>query len=129
MSRAARLLSALVMCVAGTLALRAQTSIDLLILNGRVIDGTGAAGRVMDIAVRDGRVIAMGRLASMAATNRIDASGLVVSPGFIDVHTHADDIASRPLAENFAQMGVTTIVAGNCGSSALDGLCQRKRSP
>jgi N-acyl-D-amino-acid deacylase len=50
----------------------------------------------------------------------IDADGLVVAPGFIDVHTHADDLADRPFAENFVAMGVTTIVAGNCGGSALD---------
>ena len=50
----------------------------------------------------------------------IDATGLIVAPGFIDVHTHADDLADHPLAENFVRMGVTTIVAGNCGSSALD---------
>jgi N-acyl-D-amino-acid deacylase len=45
---------------------------------------------------------------------------MAVAPGFIDVHTHADDVAERPLAENFLRMGVTTIVAGNCGSSAVD---------
>ena len=44
----------------------------------------------------------------------------MVAPGFIDVHTHADDIADHPRAENFARMGVTSVVAGNCGSSALD---------
>ena len=117
-----RLVSALVILVAGSLALGAQSQpfFDLLILNGRMIDGTGVAGRVTDVAIRDGHVIAMGQLASVPATNKIDATGLVVAPGFIDVHTHADDIASHPLAENFAQMGVTTIVAGNCGSSALD---------
>ena len=50
----------------------------------------------------------------------IDASGLVVAPGFIDVHTHADNLVDRPAAANFVRMGVTTIVAGNCGGSALD---------
>ena len=50
----------------------------------------------------------------------IDASGLIVSPGFIDVHTHADNLVDRPAASNFVRMGVTTIVAGNCGGSALD---------
>lgn len=117
-----------VIVAAASLVAFAQTPpFDLLILNGRVIDGTGAAGTVTDIAIRDGRIVSVGRIESAgrdvssgAATAAIDASGLVVSPGFIDVHTHADDIATRPLAENFAQMGVTTIVAGNCGSSALD---------
>src|SRR5207247_6905227 len=50
----------------------------------------------------------------------IDAKGLIVAPGFIDVHTHADEIADMPKAENFPRMGVTTVVVGNCGGSALD---------
>ena len=54
------------------------------------------------------------------ARTEIDARGLIVAPGFIDVHTHADDVANRPLAENFLRMGVTTVVVGNCGGSALD---------
>lgn len=115
------MMRAVILAFAAAVTLSAQAPIDLLILNGRVVDGTGAAGLVADIAIRDGRIVSVGRnLSAGAATATIDAAGLVVSPGFIDVHTHADDIASRPLAENFAQMGVTTIVAGNCGSSALD---------
>jgi N-acyl-D-amino-acid deacylase len=55
-----------------------------------------------------------------SAEKEIDATGLVVAPGFIDVHTHADEVAEMPLAENFVRMGVTTIVAGNCGGSALN---------
>ena len=51
---------------------------------------------------------------------RSTSRGMVVAPGFIDVHTHADESAERPRAENFVRMGVTTIVAGNCGGSALD---------
>lgn len=93
--------------------------LDLVILNGRVIDGTGAAAKVTDLGIRDGRIVQLGNLKSVAATERWDAAGLTIAPGFIDVHTHADDIADHPLAENFVQMGVTTIVAGNCGSSAL----------
>jgi N-acyl-D-amino-acid deacylase len=105
---------------AAVIAAQGPAPFDLVVLNGRVIDGTGAAGRITDLGVRNGRIASLGSLATASATNKIDASGLVVAPGFIDVHTHADDIASHPLAENFAQMGVTTIVAGNCGSSALD---------
>ena len=121
MTRLRRFVSALVICASATLIAQAPPPFDLVILNGRVIDGTGAAGRLTDIAIRDGRIVSVGgNFSSGAATAAIDASGLVVTPGFIDVHTHADDIASRPFAENFAQMGVTTIVAGNCGSSALD---------
>jgi N-acyl-D-aspartate/D-glutamate deacylase len=92
---------------------------DLVIANARVVDGTGAPAVAGDVGIRGGRIAAVGRLGSAAATERLDAHGLVVAPGFVDVHTHADDLASHPLAENFARMGVTTIVAGNCGSSAL----------
>lgn len=95
---------------------------DVVILGGRVVDGTGAAARVADIGIRGSRIDTVGLIGQteiQAATQRIDATGLVLAPGFIDVHTHADDIASHPQAENFVQMGVTTIVAGNCGSSAL----------
>lgn len=118
---AARAFLALAIAAGFLLAAHAQTpSFDLVIANGRVIDGTGAPGRVADVGIRDGRIVQIGRVSASPSTPRIDARGLVVSPGFIDVHTHADDIASHPRAENFAQMGVTTIVAGNCGGSALD---------
>ncbi len=93
---------------------------DLLITGGTVVDGSGAAGRRADVAIKDGRIAAIGTLPRDSAKDVIDARRLVVAPGFIDVHTHADDIADTPLAENFVRMGVTTIVAGNCGGSALD---------
>ena len=109
-------------CAAATLALGGVQSqerpFDLLITNATIVDGTGAAPRAGDVGVRDGRIAAIGRLAGQPATERLDAAGLVLAPGFIDVHTHADDVASRPRAENFVRMGVTTIVAGNCGTSA-----------
>lgn len=92
---------------------------DVVIRNGRVIDGTGNPAFFADVGVRDGRIVRIGKL-SGDATRVIDAKGMYVCPGFIDVHTHADEIAEMPLAENFVRMGVTTIVAGNCGSSALD---------
>jgi len=93
---------------------------DLVIAGGTVIDGTGRAGIVQDVAIKDGKIAAVGRIPRSQAAQAIDAAGLVVAPGFIDVHTHADNLASRPGAVNFVRMGVTTIVAGNCGGSALD---------
>lgn len=93
---------------------------DLLVFGGLVIDGSGAAARRADVAVKDGRIAAIGSLPRGSAKDTIDATRLVVAPGFIDVHTHADDLGETPLAENFVRMGVTSIVAGNCGGSALD---------
>jgi N-acyl-D-amino-acid deacylase len=92
---------------------------DLVIRNGRVIDGMGNAAFFADVAVKDGRIAAIGRRLG-AGTREIDAAGKVVAPGFIDVHAHAESIARNTDAENFKRMGVTTIVNGNCGSSELD---------
>src|SRR6476619_5252252 len=93
---------------------------DILITHGTVIDGSGARPIRADVAIRDGRIAAIGSLTSATAADVLDAAGLMVVPGFIDVHTHADDIADTPRAENFVRMGVTSVVAGNCGGSALD---------
>lgn len=99
---------------------RQGAEVDLLIVNARIVDGTGAVARAGNIAVSAGRIVSLTASASQPARERIDAGGQVVAPGFIDVHTHADDLAKQPHATNFVRMGVTTIVAGNCGSSALD---------
>lgn len=92
---------------------------DVVIRHGRVIDGTGNPAFFADVAVKDGRIVRLGRVEGKGITE-IDATGLVVAPGFVDVHTHADDLDEKPLAENFLRMGVTSVVVGNCGSSALD---------
>ena len=92
---------------------------DVVLENARIIDGTGAPSRTGDVGIRDGRIASIGRLAGQPAKERLNLGGLALAPGFIDVHTHADGIASKPLAENFIHMGVTSVVAGNCGSSAL----------
>ncbi|MBI2813357.1 MAG: D-alanyl-D-alanine carboxypeptidase/D-alanyl-D-alanine-endopeptidase [Opitutae bacterium] len=103
-----------------TFALLARAEeFDLIIRHGRVVDGSGNPSFAADVAVKDGRIVRIGRIDGTAVTE-IDATGLVVAPGFIDVHTHADEIADKPLAENFLRMGVTSIVVGNCGGSALD---------
>src|SRR4051812_1389539 len=93
---------------------------DLLITHGTLVDGSGAPARPADLAVRNGRIVAAGAVPRGSAAETVDATGLVVAPGFIDVHTHADDLSEMPRAENFVRMGVTSIVAGNCGTSALD---------
>jgi N-acyl-D-amino-acid deacylase len=100
-------------------SLLAQNSCDILIRNGRIIDGTGNSWYYGDVAVKDGKIIATGRLNNYTASKIIDASGLVVAPGFIDVHGHIESgIFQRPGADNYIYDGVTTVITGNCGSSA-----------
>jgi N-acyl-D-amino-acid deacylase len=93
---------------------------DLVIAHGRVFDGTGNPWFEADIAVKNGRIIEIGRIDPSRAAKSIDAKGLIVVPGFIDVHTHIESgIGALPTAENFLRMGVTSVVTGNCGGSAL----------
>ncbi|WP_151774154.1 N-acyl-D-amino-acid deacylase family protein [Streptomyces abyssomicinicus] len=92
---------------------------DLLITGGTVVDGTGSAPRRADVAVRDGSIVEVGdpNPAARAATV-IDATGLTVTPGFIDLHSHADfTLLETPDAEACLRQGVTTVVTGNCGLS------------
>src|SRR5882757_5740535 len=94
---------------------------DILITNGKIIDGTGNSWYYGNIAVKNGRIIKMGRELRMTAQKTIDAKGLIVAPGFIDVHTHIEgDEQKQPTADNFIYDGVTTVVAGNCGASNID---------
>lgn len=111
------ILGAIAMLAAAALAHAAD--FDVIIRHGRIVDGSGNPAFFADVAVKDGRIVRLGRVEGSAGTE-IDATGLVVAPGFIDVHTHADELPERPLAENFLRMGVTTVVVGNCGGSALD---------
>ncbi|MFN8668754.1 MAG: amidohydrolase family protein [Gemmatimonadaceae bacterium] len=99
----------------------AEVRYDLVITGGRIVDGTGRPARAGDVAVRGGwivRVAAPGALRSAAATTRIDATGLVVSPGFVDVHSHSIEEAfksDKRLNEGVVRQGVTTIVGGPDG--------------
>jgi N-acyl-D-amino-acid deacylase len=119
------LVCALVVALAVPLFHRAAASsyadFDLIVAGGRVVDGSGNPWFVSDIAVKDGRIAAIGRLDPARAAKVIEAKGLVVAPGFIDVHTHIEsNIFELPQAENFLRMGVTSVVTGNCGGSALN---------
>ncbi|HEX6510942.1 MAG TPA: amidohydrolase family protein [Chloroflexota bacterium] len=88
---------------------------DLLIRGGRVIDGSGLPGFLGDIGLKDGKVAEIGRLDGSAGRT-IDAAGLVVSPGFVDHHTHLDaQILWDPYGSSEPENGVTTVVMGNCG--------------
>ena len=98
----------------------AAPAYDLVIANGRVVDGTGNPWFRADVAIKGGRVARVGRVAPGEARTVIDARGQIVAPGFIDVHAHVEGIYRQPDAENFVRMGVTTLVSGNCGSSAPD---------
>ncbi len=93
---------------------------DLLIRGGRVVDGTGGPAFYADVAVTNGRIAAVRRNLPARAQEVIDATGQIVAPGFIDVHTHAEEIDELPAADNFLRMGVTTLILGNCGTSTLD---------
>jgi N-acyl-D-amino-acid deacylase len=93
---------------------------EVVVAGGRLIDGTGRSSMRADIGIRDGRIVAIGTIPRAQGARVIDARDLVVAPGFIDVHTHADNLADHPGASNFVRMGVTTVIAGNCGGSALD---------
>ncbi|MEY4361013.1 MAG: D-aminoacylase [Actinomycetota bacterium] len=89
---------------------------DLIIKGGSVIDGTGASRRTADVAVQDGRIVAIADRIDGEAREVIDARGLVVTPGFVDVHTHYDgQVTWDDLLEPTSGHGVTTVVMGNCG--------------
>ena len=108
------------LAVAAHPAAQPGDAFDILIRNGLLVDGTGAAGVVTSVGIRGGRIAEIGALTGATARETIDASGLVIAPGFIDVHTHVDEIATQPAIPHFVRMGVTTVVAGNCGGSAAD---------
>ncbi|MGA0569119.1 N-acyl-D-amino-acid deacylase family protein [Variovorax sp. VNK109] len=95
------------------------THYDLLILGGTVIDGTKAPRFDADVGIVNGRIAAIGKLAGHTADQTIDATGLIVAPGFIDSHTHDDAAVLSQADMSFkVSQGVTTVIAGNCGISA-----------
>ncbi|MGY8730670.1 MAG: amidohydrolase family protein, partial [Pirellulales bacterium] len=92
---------------------------DLLIRNGRIVDGSGNPWFYADIAIKDGRITDIGKTLPYVGTLEIDAKGLVVSPGFIDIHSHSDtNILRDGLAQSKIRQGVTTEILGEGGSAA-----------
>jgi N-acyl-D-amino-acid deacylase len=93
---------------------------DLVVRDARVVDGSGNPWFRADVGVSGGRIARVGRIAASEGRRVIEARGQVLAPGFIDVHAHVENLFDLPDAENFLRMGVTTLVTGNCGGSAVD---------
>ncbi|MBR8068105.1 D-aminoacylase [Burkholderia cenocepacia] len=99
---------------------------DVILRRGELIDGTGAARFEADLGVAGARIAAIGDLGGATAAHTVDASGLVVAPGFIDSHTHDDAfVLTDPDVEPKVAQGVTTVIAGNCGISLAPLLAER----
>jgi len=98
-----------------------QDTADVLIKHGKIIDGTGNPWYYGDVAIKNGKIYKTGNQLNMPARATLDATGFIIAPGFIDVHTHIeDDEVKNPFATNFIADGVTTVITGNCGISRVD---------
>ncbi len=92
---------------------------DLVIKDGRIVDGTGGPWFKGDIAIEGAKIAKVGGVDLGEADDGIDAGGLVVSPGFVDIHCHSDfSLLDNPEADSFSRQGITTVINGNCGFSA-----------
>lgn len=99
------------------------TSADLVLRNGVVYDGSDQPGRKADVAIKEGRIIAVGEITVEKADAEIDCEGLIIAPGFIDLHNHSDNqiVDGDTRANlNYLTQGCTTIVTGNCGSGPVN---------
>lgn len=97
-----------------------EEKFDLVIINARIIDGTGNPWFFGSIGIKDGKIAGIGDFDARSAGRVIDAGNKIVAPGFIDVHSHTESIYENPAAENFIRMGVTSLITGNCGGSVVE---------
>jgi len=111
----------LLACLSTTLILRAQSPVyDLLLRNGRIVDGTGGAWYRADLGVKGDTIVAIAPGLAGSAARTIDVGGQIIAPGFIDTHTHARrGLSQTPTAANYVRQGVTTVMEGPDGSSPL----------
>jgi N-acyl-D-amino-acid deacylase len=125
-------MAALGLAVGGPPRVEAAPAFDLVLKGATVLDGTGGPAWPADIALTGDTIAAVGRIAPEQAKRVLDVTGLHVSPGFVDIHSHSDgDVFAYPTADSRVRQGVTTEVTGNCGSSAAPiagaGAEQRRR--
>jgi N-acyl-D-amino-acid deacylase len=100
-----------------------QVDTDIIILGGMILDGSGSPAKRGDIGIKGDRIVAIGEFKVTGNPRRLDVPGMVVSPGFIDLHTHSDyPLQKKPTNANlnYLLQGVTTVVTGNCGSGPVD---------
>lgn len=120
------LLAAVGLPIAAPFVRRRHVAYDLVLRGGTVVDGTGAAGRVLDVAITGDRIAAMGERLADGGRDEIDLRGLAVAPGFVDIHSHGDGTLDDDWrAESVVRQGITTIVVGADGSSRADGSAER----
>lgn len=114
---------AVLMPVAGFAAGESDSADDLILRGGQLYPGDGKPPRLGDVAIRQGKITAIGDLKGRAALRSIDCAGLCIAPGFIDLHTHSDDQVVDPnlrACVNYVIQGCTTSVTGNCGGGPID---------
>ena len=110
----------IIFAIFGSVGCGRDFTFDYVIINGKIVDGTGNPWYKADLGIRGEKIIKIGKITVDEAKTIIDARGQIVAPGFIDIHTHSEaNIFEVPTAQNYITQGVTTVIGGNCGGSPL----------